>query len=365
MIAARKNNLSSWKAYQKYIKEHAVEFGLSRNVPEGYALVRVLDSNDNLETLAGKLNESSVQGYSKSEQGIGDAKRIESIIGQLAPNAEGKIDTEDNFEFIKAFLSEVLPPTELANAIHEQGDGGYWLSQEGEERLQNALFAYAYGDERLLGRLAEATDESSKNVITALRKSSLNAADLKHNTAEGATVEIDVIGAVKDAVSIYDRVKRGEAASVAALDSQTKFEGDFDSAAVDIAKYFESHKRGAKDLTSFLNRLYAYPALFGDNSVVGSLFGAFDGEQTVAGAVEYAKSSTSQYSLAADGKIETVTTIDKLKNNQYYEAAKNGDYDAGFSLVSEIISGSTVARSSISKLWEVAYGKNALIVPVT
>ena len=51
-------------AYRAYIKEHASEFGLDpNNMPNNPVLVRIIDSEDNLDVLARQLNESTNAGY--------------------------------------------------------------------------------------------------------------------------------------------------------------------------------------------------------------------------------------------------------------------------------------------------------------
>jgi len=90
--------------------------------------------------------------YSSTESANVDAQKMGSIINSLVAPArpaggteDGVIDMADNEFFIKQFVDEIVPENERSTVIDKNGN----LSKSGKERIESAVFAYAYEDDNL------------------------------------------------------------------------------------------------------------------------------------------------------------------------------------------------------------------------
>lgn len=72
------------------------------------------------------------------------------------------------------------------------------LSQAGERRIQNALFAYAYGDTALVERLAESTDNNAKNITNAMVATAGKVAQLQTEIERGEVQDLGLQHAITD-----------------------------------------------------------------------------------------------------------------------------------------------------------------------
>jgi len=276
--------------YENYIREHAAEFGIDPNsIPENPVLVRISDDVDNWAQLARESNESSVSTYSATEQGMTDAAKLKDnldILDLLADTETGDINTNENLPFIQAFVNRIVPATERAGMLTADGK----LSQAGLERMQNAIFAAAYGDTSLLQNLSESLDADSKNVLNALLRTASNALATKNAVDAGNMHNVKANEVVLAAVDLYNQ-SRAAGIPVEELASKGSMFGEYSAEEVSIAQGIEALKRAPNQLTSFLNKIYNKVADLGNPNQV-SLFG--DEDVSLRGVVENAESDFEQ-----------------------------------------------------------------------
>lgn len=255
-------------AYESFLRENGTRYGIDTDaLPEHPVLVRVANGVSDWAALGRDLNASTTSNYSASEQGMSDAQKIGSILEFLVPDENGNINNRDNREFISRFISEVVPDSERNSTATKDG----LLSQAGLERVQNAIFAYAYEDTGLLQRLSESLDNDAKNVTGALLATASAAANTKNGERNGTLYNYQMVDTVKEAVQLYLESKQ-QGKTVTEVSQQTSMFGEYSDPAVFLAEYIESNKRSTKKIRGLLNALYEEVALQGDPNQT-SLFG--------------------------------------------------------------------------------------------
>lgn len=285
--------------YRAYLQEHAGEFGLDANkLPPNPILVRVAESVENWAELAKKLNESSVQSYSATEQAMIDAEKMGDILELLDDNTETNYNTRDNRDFIQSFLNKIAAPSEQ-NALRT-ADG--LLSQAGMERVQNAVFAKAYGSVELSQRLSESLDNDSKNITNALMKTAARAAQLRQSMADGtlksSTAVEDVVEGVKYYLELKEQAKSQGTSIRDILDQGSLFD-THNEIQTKIALLLDHNKSSGKNIKEFFSSLYDRAAGLGDPKQI-SMFG-----ETENGEQNYFDQAINGWIAAGDGKRST------------------------------------------------------------
>jgi len=242
--------------YQQYITQRAAQLGIDpATLPQNPVLVRVATGVDNYTDLASALNASTTANYSATEAAQADAAKIGNIVEYLSVSDDGSIRNADNSDFIQKFVTNVVPETERGDVIQANGQ----LSQAGERRIQNALFAYAYGDTDLVERLTEKTDSNIKNITGSMLKVAGRVANLQSAIDSGEVQDLGVRSAITNAVNLYLDAK-GSQQSVANAAGQmvvdvNGIESQYDGLTVHIAKALEVFSRSGKQIQMFLTHL--------------------------------------------------------------------------------------------------------------
>ena len=255
--------------YRDYLQKNAKRFGIERDMlPDNPVLVRVADSSGDWADLARKLNESSIQTYSATEQSMADAKRMGNILDMLVVDAEtGSLNTAANKDFIGAFISGVAAESEWNGLTDAAG----MLSQVGLERVQNAVFAKAYGSAKLSARLSESLDNDMKNVTNALMATAARAVRLREGIKDGSIYGLDIVEDVIRGVELYEKVKAG-GRTVAQWQQQMQLLDDYSPWAQRMAAFLEKNKASSKKIRETLNDLYAEVEGLGDPNQI-TMFG--------------------------------------------------------------------------------------------
>lgn len=242
--------------YQQYITQRAAELGIDpATLPQNPVLVRVTNGVDNYTELANSLNASTTATYSATEAAKADAARVGDIVDYLSVSEDGSINTADNKDFIQKFVSQVVPETERGDVMQSNGQ----LSQAGERRIQNALFAYAYGDTALIERLTERTDSNIKNITGAMLKVSGRIASLQNAIDSGEVQDLGVRSAVTNAVNLYLDAKNSQQtvtdAASQLMMGENGVESQYDGLTVHVAKVLEAYSRSGKQMQMFFTHL--------------------------------------------------------------------------------------------------------------
>lgn len=238
--------------YETWMRQNAARFGLSEADFDGVknpVLVRERTGDVDRARFAREANEASVSRMSRTEQARADAARITpEMLAEFDPERP----VESNRNFVQMFAERIVGKNEAGGFMTADGQ----LSQEGRERMTNALFAKAYGDTGTLNRLSESLDDEIRNVTNAMLQAAPRVAALE-NAVEGggAKPELSIKEDVSAAANMLAQLRR-EGTSVADFIAQVKMfeDADLSDGAKRILQFMENNRRSAKRLTAMLNR---------------------------------------------------------------------------------------------------------------
>lgn len=313
--------------YQQFITEKAAELGIDpATLPANPVLVRVTNGVDNYTELANSLNASTTASYSATEAANADAGKVGDIIEYLSVSEDGGINNADNRDFIQKFVAQVVPETERGDVMQANGQ----LSQAGERRIQNALFAYAYGDTALVERLAESTDNNAKNITNAMVATAGKIAQLQTEIARGEVQDLGLQNAITDAVNLYLDAKAGKQTVTDAAGQLTMGdngpEAQYDGLTVHLAKFLESNNRSGLQIRKFIDILVDVNMnASAETATEVSMFDTGE-QQTQEGLYDEAITA---YDQQRDGKGRIPEKSDFSQYRQYEPGKLAGSMDGG------------------------------------
>ena len=189
--------------YRAWAIEQAKAAGIDPAEVEGMAkpvLVRVLSKDmraDDLVAFTKAANRAPIQQASGSEQAVSDAELMEDdFAARYAPDMDGDALATSNIPWLNEF-------SQLTGAQHYSSEGGY--SGEMRRRVENAMFAKAYGGElasKLIQRKAD-EGEGSKKIINALQAAAAQFVGAKSHTGDFDT--LDVVTPTLEAIDLLER----------------------------------------------------------------------------------------------------------------------------------------------------------------
>ncbi|MBU2968804.1 hypothetical protein KO527_05500 [Pseudoalteromonas sp. C2R02] len=284
--------------YKDYLVNNAQMFGLDENKIKNMdkpVLVRLRTTEVDREKFARDSNKSDLQSLSASEVAFSDSNSInDNMMDLFSPDDSGNIITPQNKAFVDAFLKE-LGDTGAAGLYTEDGRP----TKQMVDRLQNAVFAKAYDNERLVKLVAEETDPSIRNVLTALNVAAVDFAQMQKlnsevhsgitnsiaDSAENATSDeslaTEALNSLLAATEIVRNAKQS-GQSVEEAISQSGLFGDNNPNAEAIALFISANNRSAKRLSfAFKNLAQSInDELIKQGSAAGDLFGGEDATLT-------------------------------------------------------------------------------------
>jgi len=246
--------------YEQFLREKGNRYGIdTANLPDKPILVRIAQDVDDWTALAEELNVSSQAAYSATERAMSDARKMEGVLELLTPNDDGDINTAANAAFIQAFIQKVVPKNEQGDVL----DGPGHLSQKGLERVENAIFAYAYGDPNLLQKYSESLDNDMKNVTNALMQSAPAAVALQADIKAGRAYDLPAVQTILKAMEIFTEAKRGKKTVEEQANQLSLLEPENQDAG-ELAMFIDRNKRSAKQMRIAFNSLYEEIESYGD-----------------------------------------------------------------------------------------------------
>jgi predicted RNA methylase len=234
--------------YREWLEANKDKFGITGELPDKPVLVRVRTTDVDRVAFTKMANESSVAAMSATETARSDAEKIsDDLLNLFVPNDEGAINTPENKTFIQRFLNDVVPSNEHARLVTKEG----LLSQDGYNRIRNALFYRAYGDLELLDMLTEDLDAELKNVIKAMVANAPRIALIKQGIKDGVYYDLDfsddIVYAAKQAIAL----KRKGMKVAEFVNQVSMFEGPT-NVQREILTAFEKYNRSAKRINMFI-----------------------------------------------------------------------------------------------------------------
>ena len=150
--------------YREWLLENAEYFSVDPakiNRMKAPVLIRVRKTAVNRVEFAVESNQDDKLAMTATEKARSDAKRLDT--GMLAKLADGDLNSAANRDFVAAFLQS-LGDAEAAQYLTTDGKPTSGLIS----RLQAALFAGAYSDDRLLEMTADQAKPEIANIVSAL-----------------------------------------------------------------------------------------------------------------------------------------------------------------------------------------------------
>ncbi|MCQ1533803.1 LPD38 domain-containing protein [Mitsuokella jalaludinii] len=316
-------------AYRKYIFEHSKEFGLSRvNLAQvrKYMLVREVVDDIDANTMQDIIN-STVGGsrMGASEQAKADAKKIKpSDLEQYADNENGDLTTAANRDFVASTLYRIISKSERNAYMDKFGNA----NADGIERVKRALFSLAYGDDGLISKMSESTDDNIRNVSRGLMSAAPEFANVNLTVKNGRAYDYDVAKTISEAVKRLDALRKEGKQVRDYLNEQSMVSEYQDTDEMrDVLRFFDDNKRSGKKIGIFLNDIANSIMMQGDPNQTSLM----DGGRATLGEIiktsaRVASNGTSSADLFADvqeaptkAKENTTQAIDDIR----YSAKQN------------------------------------------
>lgn len=243
--------------YKKYLVQHAKEFGFT---PE---MVRKLNKPMLVREVVGDINADTMQdiisstaGGSRmgaSEQAKTDAKKIKSAdLERYVENETGDLTTASNRDFVAGILYRITGENER-NAYTDSKAN---VNADVIQRVKRALFSLAYGDDDLISKMAESTDDNIRNVSNGLMNAAPVMAKANLDMKNGDAHKYDAAKTISDAVKRLDALRQEGKPVKDYLNEQSMFSEYQDTDEMrDVLKFFDENKRSGKKIGTFLREI--------------------------------------------------------------------------------------------------------------
>ena len=240
--------------YREWLVENAEYFGVDVakiNRMKAPILVRVRKTAVDRVAFAVEANQDDKLAQTATEKARSDARRLDAAM--LAKLADGDLNSAANRDFVAAFLQS-LGDAEAAQYLTTDGKPTSSLIS----RLQAALFAGAYSDDRLLEMTADVAKPEIANIVAALNSAApdfMRAKELDRIGAEDAggkvtdSVELSLNQEAVNAIIGATNVLRQAKDAGLGLDEflrQGDMFGGTDPAVAAMAMFIQQNNRSAK-----------------------------------------------------------------------------------------------------------------------
>lgn len=272
--------------YKAWLIEDAASYGLNPSqiaAMEAPVLVRVRTGSIDRAAFAVEANQDDKLAMTATEKAKADANRLTpELMARFDPGADGDLLTGSNRDFIMGFLRS-LGDAEAAQYLTSTGDFTGPLIA----RVQAAVFAKAYEDERLLELMADSAKPENRNIISALSAAAPEFIQARAANAEGAqdaserlaesvelSLESEAVQSLIDATNIVRQAKR-EGMDVGEYVSQMGLFGDMDPGVAAMAVFIAQNNRSAKRLSTAFKAMaeFVRAELERNQAAAGDMFG--------------------------------------------------------------------------------------------
>ncbi|WP_062359733.1 defense against restriction DarA-related protein [Vreelandella aquamarina] len=272
--------------YREWLIEEAHHYNLDAarvRAMKAPVLVRVRTSALDRREFAVEANQDDKLSMTGTEKARADADRLdEALVAKLAD--DGNLLAASNRDFIMGFLQS-LGDTEAAQYMTSDGNPTGALVA----RIQAAIFAKAYNDDRLLEMTADASKPEVANVVNALNVAApefirAQAADqagtdaLTNQLVDSVEVSLNeqAVQAIIDATNLVRRAK-ADGSSVEEVVNQMGLFGDIPPATSAMALFINQNNRSAKRLGLAFKAMAAFVRQEAERGQTVDMFG--EGQQ--------------------------------------------------------------------------------------
>lgn len=254
MAISRAYGLNKAQQYRDALIAKAQELGIDPNEVakmKNPVLVREVSDNLSGEELQDVTN--STTGGARlgaSEQARADAEKLTAhTLDLYVPNEYGDLTTAANQEFVASALRDVANKSEYNAYTDARGA----INADGILRVKRAVFALAYGDESVVSKMAESTNDAIKNITNGLSSAAPVVAKVELGIKQGQLKNIPLAPAIVTAVNRLDSLRRQGKSVKSYLRAQGMFAEEADSQeAKTILQFFDSHTRSGRAIGAYL-----------------------------------------------------------------------------------------------------------------
>ena len=255
IVRAQARNKERAAAYRNYLMENAETFGLSREAVarvDNPVLVREVQgdiSADTMNDIIGSTTGGSRIGASENAQADAD-KLTHTVMDTYVPNEKGDLTTAANRDFVAGVLHKIVGQGELNAYLDKDGH----VNADGIQRVKRALFAAAYGDDEIVAKMAESTDDDTRNVSNGLMAAAPMMARL--SVKKDVPHIRELRDAIADAVKQLDTLRRSGESVKDYLGAQALFSEHEDSAEMrEILSFLDENKRSGKRIGNYFTHI--------------------------------------------------------------------------------------------------------------
>ena len=248
------------KSYYKYLVSNAERFGFDRQAvldmvigKKEPILVREVDGNISdkaMQDIIGSTAGGSRMGA--SEQAKADAKKITAdSLSRYVDNVTGDLTSAANRDFVSSLLYNITSKNDVNAYLDDKGH----VNADGIQRVKRALFSLAYGDDELISKMAESTDDNIRNISNALMAAAPSMASLNIKIRDGRAYNIDLAGTISEATKRLDYLRQNGQPVENYLSNQSMFSEYQDTPEMqEVLRYFDKNKRKSKNVAKFIER---------------------------------------------------------------------------------------------------------------
>ncbi|QLG96664.1 hypothetical protein HZF02_32625 (plasmid) [Pseudomonas yamanorum] len=267
--------------YREWLLENADYFKVSAAKIQSMkapVLVRVRISDVDRAVFAVEANQDDKLAMTATEKARSDAKRLDAAM--MAKLADGDLTSASNRDFISAFLQS-LGDTEAAQYMTTDGRPTASLIS----RVQAALFAGAYSDDRLLELTADSSKPEIANIVSALNMAApdfMRAKELDVTGAEDAgekvtdslelSLDQEAVNAIISATNVLRQAKESGLGVDEFLRQGDMF-GDVAPSVAAMAMFISKNNRSAKRLGSAFKAMAQFVESEARRKQTAGLFG--------------------------------------------------------------------------------------------
>jgi hypothetical protein len=244
--------------YREWLVENAEYFGVDVakiQRMKAPVLIRVRKTAINRVEFAVEANQDDKLAMTATEKARSDAKRLDTAM--LAKLADGDLNSAANRDFVAAFLQS-LGDAEAAQYLTTDGKPTSGLIS----RLQAALFAGAYSDDRLLEMTADQAKPEIANIVSALNSAAPDFMRAKEQDRVGAekageqvtdslelSLNQEAVNAIIGATNVLRQAKEAGMGLDEFLRQGDMF-GGTDPAVAAMAVFISANNRSAKRMST-------------------------------------------------------------------------------------------------------------------
>jgi hypothetical protein len=267
---SRAYDINNAGKYTSEIIAKLQDYGIPQDAAQGMrkpVLVRVFDKPVDVKKLAIASNEEVGLGKSPTEQAAIDSEKLGNI-ADLTIAEDGSISMRQNADLIRRWMGN-FSKEEQATLLDSDGE----LSQVGTSRFRNALLHQAFGKKTdVLASFLESTDETSKNVGSALIKASPKVAEVKSMIESGARYDLDISTDIASAAQMLRKLK-SEGTNVGEWLRQGEMLGEsLTPDARAILEFMQANARSSNRISQMIVKFYDLVDAAGDPKQ-GDIFG--------------------------------------------------------------------------------------------